>query len=295
MVYRTGQLLGLLQLLLGRLDSAQVIIDETLAGQRGLGQRREEPFTLATRVLLKLLRGDLGAALRDANEAVEIARGANTPGQELIALVVRILLFVELNCPEQTAGDLRVAQDRLADTGGAFLRAPVASIRGWLELAKGDEDAALAWFATGREEARDSLFHRLLCARFELRGWELADAPSRLGDTARWLMASGLSIGRPSEALASWALARADEGERERSAANRQGRTALNLAEETGDLTTVWRAATIVAKTTDDPAEEADLRARASAIVSGMMASLGDEELKDKFLAQPAVVALDDL
>ncbi|MDP8958979.1 MAG: AAA family ATPase [Actinomycetota bacterium] len=292
MVYRTGQLLGLLHLLLGRLDAAEAIIDETLAGQRGLGQRREEPFTLASRMLVQLSRGDLGAALADVNDAVEIARAVDASGQQLISLVLRMLLFAELDCPGLAARDLRIAEGRLAGIGGGFLRSPLASIRGWLELDGGDREAAVACFARGREEAGDSLFHRLLCARFEIRAWDMADMPSRLSDAATWLLASGVSIGWPSEALAAWALARADAQDGKQISANNRGRTALHLSQEAGDLTMVWRAATMVAETTDDPAEAADLRRRASDIVRGMMASLKDEELKERFLGQPAVVAL---
>jgi class 3 adenylate cyclase/tetratricopeptide (TPR) repeat protein len=292
MVYRTGQLLGLLHLLLGRLDTGEAIIEETLAGQRGLGQRREEPFTLASRMLVELSRGDLGAAIADVDKAVEIAQSVEASGQQLMSLVLRILLFAELNCPGLAARDLRIAEGRLAGIGGGFLRSPLASIRGWLELDSGDREAAVASFARGREEAGDSLFHRMLCARFEIRAWDMADMPLRMSGAAAWLLASGVSIGPPSEALATWALARADALEGKQISANNKGRTALHLSEEAGDLPMVWRAATLVAETTDDPAEAADLRRRASEIVRGMMASLKDEELQERFLRQPAVVAL---
>ena len=292
MVYRTAQLLGLLHLLLGQLEDAETIIDETLAGERELGQRREVPFSLASRMLLRMWRGDLGSALADINEATEIARAVDASVHELISLVLRMLLFAELNCPMRAAEDLQMAQELIARVGGGFLGPPLASIRGWLELNRGDREAALASFARGRDEAGDSLFHRLLCARFEIRAWDLADVPSRLGDAATWLLASGVALGRPSEALAAWALARADVGEGQQSAANKQGRTALRLSGEAGDLTTQWRAATVVAETTDDPAEAVELRHRAADIVHGMIELLNDEDPKVQFLAQPAVLAL---
>jgi hypothetical protein len=107
-----------------------------------------------------------------------------------------------------------------------------------------------------------------------------------------WLLGSESGPGPSYEALAEWALAFADALDGKLEAAAGRARAALRLAEETGDEPTIWRASAVLAETTTDPAEAADHRRRATDFVRGMAKSLDGADLKERFLAQPAVVAL---
>jgi class 3 adenylate cyclase/tetratricopeptide (TPR) repeat protein len=293
MVLHDGDLLGWLYVFLGRLDDAESTIEETLAGLRELGQRRDEPFTLVTRMLTQLARGRLGDAVASANEAVNLAGAVGAPRPELIALLFRALLFAEMGAPDLAEPDLAAASDRSTRMGGGQLHAPLVSAQGWLELRRGDRDTAVDSFAAGRHEAEGGLFHRLVCARFEIRAWESAGEAEGLRDAGAWLLGSGSGSG-PDEALATWALARADALDGKHTDAEERARVALRLAQEAGDAPLIWRAAAVIVETTTDPGEAADLRRRASDIVRAMGDSLDDVELKERFLAQPGVAAMLD-
>jgi class 3 adenylate cyclase/tetratricopeptide (TPR) repeat protein len=292
MVHHDGELLGWLYVFLGRLDDAEAAIEETLAGQRELGQRRDLPFTLVPAMLTQLARGKLGEAMARANEAVEIAGAVGAPRPELVALLFRLLLYAELGAIELASHDLAAASARSDRLGGGHFHPPLLSARGWLLLERGDRDGALRSFAEARREAESALLHRVVCARFELRAWESAEDAAGLRDAAIWLLGSDSGPGPSYEALAEWALARADALEGRLAEASERARSALRLAEEADDGPTIWRASAVLADTTTDPAEADDHRRRATNIVRAMARSLDDSDLEERFLAQPAVVAL---
>jgi hypothetical protein len=54
----------------------------------------------------------------------------------------------------------------------------------------------------------------------------------------------------------------------------------------------LWRAATLAADTSGDPEQSDSFRRRARDVVHGMADSLDAEELRARFLAQPAISAL---
>jgi class 3 adenylate cyclase/tetratricopeptide (TPR) repeat protein len=294
MVLRDGALLGWSYVLLGRLDEAEAMIDETLAGQRELDQRRDEPFTLVPSMLTQLARGELGDAVTSANEAVEIARTVGAPRPELIALLFRVLLYGEIGALDLAEPDLWAASERSDRIGGGHFHPPLLSAHGWLRLERGDHDAALRSFAEARREAETSLLHRMICGWFEIHAWASVEDASGLRDAGAWLLDGDTSLGRPSEALANWALARSEVLDGAVTDANERAGTAMRISEELGDAPLAGRAAAVAAEAAKDPEEAAALRGRASDIVRAMAASLDDPELKGRFLAQGAVAALLD-
>jgi tetratricopeptide (TPR) repeat protein len=291
MIHHGSELLGWLLVLLGRLDDAESVIEETLAGQRELGERRNLPFTLVVRTLTELARGALGNALASAGEAIEIAASVPTYRPALVARLFRALLHAEISAPDLAEQDLSTARALVGRRGRGLFHPPILAASGWLQLASGDRDAARHTFEEARREARDSILHRLVCAWFELRAWgSVGDAPA-LRDAATWILGSDRHPGVSTEALASWSLALADALEGQKEAAER-ARAALDLAERAGDATVTWRAATLAADTSGDPAQSDFFRRRARDVVHGMADSLDDEELRARFLAQPAISAL---
>ncbi|MGH2635758.1 MAG: AAA family ATPase, partial [Actinomycetota bacterium] len=283
------QMLGWVYVLLGRFDEAVRTIDETVAGHRELGQRRDEVITLTARVLAELGRGELGPAAATAGEAVELARSVGAPRPEYLSVLIRMLVHAELGADAPARRDLPLATS-LSDGVGFFFHPPLLSARGWLELAAADREPAVRSFSEGRRLAEGGLLHQLLCGRFEVRAWEAAADPDGLRDAAGWLLKVASGSSPPYEALATTALARADELEGDLGA--EAARTALRLAEEAGDLTVVWRACSLAASVADDPDDAARLRGRASEIVRFMVASLDDRELRDTFRGRPQVAAL---
>jgi class 3 adenylate cyclase/tetratricopeptide (TPR) repeat protein len=294
MIHHDGELLGWLYVLLGRLDEAEAAIEETLAGQRELGQRRDQPFTLVPSMLTQLARGALGDALASADEAVEIASAVGAPRPELLALLFRMLLYAEIGAPDLAEPDLPIARGRSDRLGGGLFHPSLLSAQGWLQLHGGDRDAALRSFADGKEEAEHSVLHRAVCAWFEIRAWAIVGDASGLRDAATWVLESDTHPGIPTEALATWALARAEALDGRLLEAHERARDALRLAEEAGDAPVTWRAAAVAAQTTEDRVEAGDLRRRAADIVRAMGTSFDDSELEARFLAQPAVAEVLD-
>ncbi len=292
MIYHDGELLGWLYVFLGRLDDAEAAIEETLSGQRELGQRRDQPFTLIPAMLTQLARGQLGPALASANEAVEIAQTVGAPRPQMVALLFRMLLFQAIGAPDLAERDLSAALGCSDRMGEGLLRPSLVSARGWLQLERGDHDGAQRSFAEARREAEPALLHRVVCAWFEIAGWETVQSASGLRDAATWLLEGGTGLGRPAEARATWALARGDALDGKLTQAYERTRAALRLAEGTGDVPMIWRAAAVAAEATSDPIEAADLRRRATDIVRGMATSLDGTDLEGRFLAQPAVASL---
>jgi class 3 adenylate cyclase/tetratricopeptide (TPR) repeat protein len=292
MVHHDGELLGWLCVLLGRLDEGEAAIEETLAGQRELGQQRDLPFTLVPSMLTQLARGRLREAVASANGAVETARAVGAPRPELVALVFRILLYAELGAPDLAEQDLAAASERSGRLGGGHFRPALLSAKGWLQLERGDREGALRSFAEARREAEPALFHRVVCSRFEIHGWASVKDASGLRDAATWLLDVTATPGLPAEAFATWADARAYALDGKLTEASGRARAGLRLAEEAGDMTLIWRAAAVLAESTRDAVEAADHKRRASDIVQAMGASLDDAELKRRFLAQPAIAAL---
>jgi class 3 adenylate cyclase/tetratricopeptide (TPR) repeat protein len=289
MQHHNDLMLGYVCVLLGRFDEAEETLVEAVVGTQELGQRRDETIALAARMFVELARGDVRSALATINDAVTTGRTVDAPRPAYIAVLFRMLLLAELGGGRLARRDLPLAAELSRQVGPLF-HPPLISVRGWLELDAGDRDAAVASFDEARREAEAGLFHELLCGRVEICAWEAATDPAGLRDAGVWLLAAADGSSRPLEALAAWAIARADEldGRPDEEAARR----ALDLAERAGDATVLWRACALVAHLSHDERESATLRARAAEIVRGMAASMADPELREAFLARPQVLDL---
>ena len=71
--------------------------------------------------------------------------------------------------------------------------------------------------------------------------------------------------------------------------------SALKIAEKTNDLTVAWRACSVSATASEaigDAGAAAEARRRGLVIVRSIASSLGDEELRDSFLARPEIATL---
>jgi tetratricopeptide (TPR) repeat protein len=295
MEHHNGLMLGHLYVLLGRPEEAEKAITEAVREQRELGQRRNEPLALVARTMAELLRGDLGAALTTANAGVEVGRDVGGPRTEFIALQLRILLFSELSAGSLAEQDLSAAGSLSDRIGGRFFHPPLVSARGWMELEAGRRSDAARAFADARREAEDGLFYRFVCGRFEINAWEATHDATRLRDAGEWLFDSADGSSPPHEALARYAIARADQMDGDVQAARERAGGALKIAEKTNDLTVAWRACFVSAMASEamgDAGAAAEARLKGLVIVRSMASSLGDEELRDSFLARPDVATL---
>jgi hypothetical protein len=242
-----------------------------------------------------LSRGDLGAALSRAHEGVKTARALGAHRTELIALLLRMLLHSELSARSLAEQDLSVAESLSDRIGGRFFNPPLGSARGWIELETGDPNRAVRIFADSRGEAEGRLLFRLLCGRFEISAWDDAQDATRLRDAGKWLMDSARGSSPPHEALATWAIARADLMDGQNRAALKRAWSALRIAQKVNDLPVAWRACSLVvsaSQTIGDADATADAQRRGSEIVRSVVSSLGDDGLRDLFLARPDVATL---
>ena len=289
MQLHNDQMVGWIQVYLGMFDEAVDTIAEALAGHRELGQRRDEVITLAARVQAELGRGELGAAIATANEAVELGATVAAPRPQYLSVFIRLFVYAELGADEPARRDLLAAMG-LSDRLGTFYRPPLFSARGWLELASGDRTSALASFSEARRQAEGGVFHELMCGRFELRAWEAVADVEGLADAGAWLLKAAEHESPPYAALGAWAVARADQlgGNPDRDRARR----ALDLAERAGDRNVLWRACALAGEVAEDPDGAARLRQRASEIVGSIAASLPEGALRDAYVARPDVADL---
>ena len=291
MEHRGGHVLGCLYVLMGQPGEAQLAIDNAARGQEELGQRRCEPLALAARVMAELSRGDLGAALGSATAGVEDGKDLGGPRTELVALLLRIMVLSELSAGSLAEQDLSAAESLKARIGG-FFEPPLVSAQGWFELQRGRPSEAAGTFAHARREAEAGLFYRLICGGLEVRAREAARQETHLRDAAKWLLDAAAGSSPAHEALALWALARADQMEGDMRAAHERASSALELAQSVCDLTVVWRACSVVAATSwslGDAGAATHARDMGREILSSMASSVGDVELRNLFLGRPDI------
>jgi tetratricopeptide (TPR) repeat protein len=291
MEHHSGHVLGCLYVLLGRPGEAQLAIDNAARGQQELGQRRYEPLALAARVMTELSRGDLGAAFSSATAGVENGKDVGGPRTELVALLLRMLVLSELSAGSLGEQDLSAAQ-RLKVRVGGFFEPPLVSAQGWFELQRGRLSEATRTFAHARREAEAGLFYRLICGGLEVRAQEAAHHETHLRDAAKWLLDAAAGSSPAYEALALWALARADQMEGNNRAAQERANSALELAQSVCDLTVAWRACSVVAAASwslGDATAAAHARDTGLESLSSIASSIGDEELRNLFLGRPDI------
>jgi tetratricopeptide (TPR) repeat protein len=292
MVHRGGELLGWILVLLGRLEEAEAVVDESLAGQRELGQRRDQASTLVPSMLIKFAHGELGDAVAIANDAVETASSLGAPRTELMTRLFRSLLHAELGAADRAGADLSRASEIGETIGIRLLHPAVVAARGWLHLEAGDHSSATDSFTAARTEAGASILHRAVCGWFEIRARANAGDARGLREAGKWVLESDTDPGPATEALASWALAFADVLDGQKLHAHERALEALRLAERAGDATVRWRAAAVVADTSDDAVESAGFRRTATDVIGKMADSIADAPVRERFLAQPTIAAL---
>jgi tetratricopeptide (TPR) repeat protein len=293
MEHHSGHLLGCLYVLLGRPDEAQLAIDTAARGQQELGERRYEPLALAARAMAELSRGDLGAALNSTSAGAEADKDLTAPRTKLVALLFRLLVLSELSAGSLAEQDLLVAQS-LEDRIGSFFKPPLVSARGWFELQSGNLDEAAQAFTHARREAEGGVFYRLLCGAFEVRAWESAHDEIKLREAGEWLLGTAAGTYPGYEALALCAIARADQMEGHAQAARRRASAALELAEGVGDLTSLWRACSVMEAASwllGDAEAAVHAHRMGSESLNSMASSIGDGALRGLFLARSDIAA----
>jgi hypothetical protein len=280
-------MLGYLRLLMGDVTGAESLFEVSLAGARELGIGRDEPLPLVGLALVAMTRGDLGRGLARFGEAIETAGACGATKGEIAARLGRVVLLQVLEATERATADLN-AVDALVPTAAPYLRSIRLAARGWLEVARGNRQIAMAEFAHARSASDGLLLSRIVAGRLEINAWSAAGEEAAMADAAAWVR-DGIAGACPAaEALAVWGLART----------RRDGATAasaLELARRGDDRTVLWRACSLrsdEARELGDIGLARSLREEAQGIVRSAADSLPDEELRARFLAGSDVADL---
>jgi class 3 adenylate cyclase/predicted ATPase len=241
MVHHNEYLIAAVEWLLGDPARASEIAESSLEGARDLGNRVNEAYALSTLALISVSRGELGASIEHADEAVEIAASIEAPRVELTTRLWRLWPLSELGDPERFAQDVAHAREIGHRLGGDFLRPPLEAATGWVHARAGREDDAEASFAEALRAAGDTAGELLLALRLEVACWEERGDGARLARAAAKL--SEAAVDR-SPQLEAWAASAAALGvlltgdaKRAEAGATR----ALELATEVAEIPVVWR------------------------------------------------------
>jgi hypothetical protein len=286
MVYHNGYMVGFSHLLLGRPEDAEPVIDESVAGCRDVGNLRDLGFALSARSLLRLMRGELGAALASADETVDLAAGGETPRLEMDARVWRMLVWAELDASERLAEDLSVALELHGRIGGAFQRGPLLAFRGLTLLRRGEPAGALASFEEAAADA--SLTDRLLAGRIEIIAAEQAREPDRLRSASERLLETSDGASPPFAAWAAYGLARSFADAGDLADVDRRARSAVRAADDAGEAAVGLRARALVAATLAamGSAEAEATRAEVMSRVLRAADGIDDVELRAGFVGR---------
>ncbi len=277
----------------GRLEESDARFDESVAGSREVGNRRDEGFALAGSQV-KAHLGDVGAALRCGQAALDISREIQTPRLALAAGSLHFLNLMEVGAFGRAEAEL-AGYRQIADAIGTnFGRPRLVTLSGWVAQRAGDpsaheifaqaraategvllEDMWVGWYEVyAAEDGGDATFAREAGTRLE----------TRARDESPWLVPWGLygqALGDSLEGR--WETAAALAGE------------VIARVGQTGDRSLEWRAAAVASRALAALGRHAEAeaeRSRAAAIVGEVAASLDDEDLRSSFLARPVVAGI---
>jgi class 3 adenylate cyclase/tetratricopeptide (TPR) repeat protein len=295
MAHHNEYMVSAVEWLLGDPVRAEEIAEASLTGARELQNRVDEAYALSTLALIGVSRGELGAAIGRADEAIEIASTIAAPRVELTTHLWRLWPLSELGDHDRFALDVERAREIGDRVGGSFLRPPLEAAWGWVQARAGRDADAEASFADAVRSAGDTPGELLLALRLEVACWEERGDGARLARAAEMLAEAAADRSPPLAAWAAYATALAEllAGDSDRAAA--QALRALELATEVSEIPVVWRCHALRGRTRDalgrtEAADEALGRARE--ILATIVAGLGDRPERTSFVERSDVAAV---
>jgi class 3 adenylate cyclase/tetratricopeptide (TPR) repeat protein len=277
MIHHNGYLNAAVEWLRGDLVRARKIAEASADGAHELGNRVDEAYARSTLALIDLSRGELGAAIVGADEAVEIARTVPAPRVELTTRLWRLWPLAELGDHVRFASDVARAREIQDRVGGDFLRPPLEGAWGWVQAREGRSSDAETAFAEAVRSASETPGELLLALRLEIACWEELGDGARVGRAAERLGTAAADRSPPLMALAAYgtALAALLAGEADR--AESLGTRALELATAVSEIPVVWRCHAVLARAHAALGRSPDDEmARARDIVAKIAAGLDD-------------------
>jgi class 3 adenylate cyclase/tetratricopeptide (TPR) repeat protein len=291
MVYHNEYMVGFLYVLLGQFDEGHRRTESSIAGNRELGNRRDEAFALNSRAQLAMFRGDLGRALETMEEAFALATKLNSPRLILADKAFRAFMLSEAGASDRVAADVEDALAISNQLGSTFFRPAILAMKGRVQLRAGDRAGAVELFGQAWTEAEGTLFQRVWVALMAFMAWEedgdpdgVAASAARLGEAAQ-----GGPVYRP-WALYARGLAAAQAGDW--AMALEEATKGRHLAETIGGRLMTWRADALRARALRATGREEEARealAEAARTVLDIADGISDPEMRAGFLARPAV------
>jgi tetratricopeptide (TPR) repeat protein len=295
MVHRNGATVAWLQWLTDDRDAAAAAARSALAGSRDVGNRRDEATALSVLAIVETSRGNLGSALRAADDAVATAVGVGAPRDELTARFWRLWPLAELRDQHRFDEDVAAAREIAARLETRLLAPALTSAWG-LSLARaGETDRAEEAFARARREADGVELDILLVPFFELICWEETGDGARLADAGGRLLVSARGRSRAFAAWARHGLALADFLAGDADGASAGAAAAARAAEAVSELPVVWRSGSLLQRAraaSDGTGDEAAATVRASEILSRIVDGLEDDAARARFLTRPDVASV---
>lgn len=295
MVHHNGYMNAAVEWLLGDLVRAGEIAEAAADGARDLGNRVDEASARSMLALIGVSVGDLGEAIRHADEAVEIARTIAAPRVELTTRLWRLWPLSELGDHDRLADDVARAKEIGDEVGGHFLRPPFEAASGWVHARAGREADAEASFAEAVGSARDTPGELLLALRLEVACWEERGDGVRLAHAAGMLGEAAADRSPPLAAWAAYATALADLLAGDADRAESEAQRALEVAIEVSESPVVWRCHALLGRARTslgriDASDEALARARE--ILARIVAGLEDVHGRASFVGRSDVAAV---
>jgi hypothetical protein len=227
--------------------------------------------------MIDVSRGELGAAIAGADEAVGIASTVPAPRVELTTRLWRLWPLSELGDHARFAEDVERAREIQDRVGGDFLRPPLEAAWGWVQARAGRTLDAESSFADAVGSASETPGELLLALRLEIACWEEQGDGARVGRAAEMLGTAAADRSPPLAALAAYgtALAALLAGDADR--AESLGTRALELATAVSEIPVVWRCHALLGRARDALGRTSDDEmGRARDIVAKIAAGLDD-------------------
>ena len=295
LAHRSEQLIGALLWLDGQHDEAMRLATAAVAGCRDVGNRRDLAASLASLGLIEVSDGDLGLAIRSADEAVAIAAELEVPRLRVAALGWRCIVLAEIGAQRRLAEDVASALATAEATGEWLLRGPLLAARGWSEAGRGALEAARATFEEAWEAADGAPLPGMLVGRLQLLAGEASGAPDIVATGADRIELAARGQSPPFRAWSVFGAALALMIRGDAAGAAVQGQQALGLALEVGESPVRWRSAALQARALTalgNVAEATAARREAAEVVAAISAGLTDDELREAFVGRPDVSAI---
>jgi class 3 adenylate cyclase/tetratricopeptide (TPR) repeat protein len=294
LLYENEFMRGLMLLVVGQQAEAATAFDEAVKGTEELGDRRNLGPALVNRSRLKLVRGDLGGALRDCEAAMSAIASVESPRIELTCSTFLMEALAHVGMFDRLEALVGRGVALLNEIGGVYWRSRLYAFEGWLALRSGHIEAAETLFMRARELARFSLLDTMICAQVQLFAWEEMARPEPLREAAEMLRRAAH---RQSPSFAAWgdygvALSATLAGDLEAARTKVEG--ALAQAVAVGEELLVWRTLALSARVLDALGlehEAAARRAEATKKLERIASTIEDPALGVEFFGHHPVMS----